>query len=113
MKGTIVLSHRETHRAKVLERVAAGVLTLRQASVLLGVSYRQARRLKKRYAAGGAAALAHRNRGRPVEHALPEGDAERIVALHELTYGDFNDTHFTEMLEERGRRAPDRGGTRG
>ena len=26
MKGTIVLSHRETHRAKVLERVAAGVL---------------------------------------------------------------------------------------
>jgi len=85
MKGTIVLSHRETHRAKVLERVAAGVLTLRQASVLLGVSYRQARRLKKRYAAGGAAALAHRNRGRPVEHALPEGDAERVVALHELT----------------------------
>jgi len=85
MKGTIVLRHRETHRAKVLERVAAGVLTLRQASVLLGVSYCQARRLKKRCAAGGAAALAHRNRGRPVEHALPEGDAERIVALHELT----------------------------
>jgi transposase len=101
MKGTIVLSHRETHRARVLERVAAGVLTLGQASVLLGVSYRQARRLRKRYAAGGAAALAHRNRGRPIAHALSEGVAEQVVALHELTYGNFNDTHFTEMLEER------------
>ena len=101
MKGTIVLSHQETHRAKVLERVAAGVLTLRQASVLLGISYRQVKRLKKRYATGGAAALAHRNRGRPAAHALSEGAARQVVALHEQTYSNFNDTHFTEMLEER------------
>lgn len=53
MKGTVVLSHGETHIAKVLGRVAAGVLTLRRTSELLGVSHRQASHLKKRYAAGG------------------------------------------------------------
>ena len=101
MKGTIVLSRREAHRARVMERVTTGVLTLKQASELLGISYRQAKRVKNRYARDGAAGLAHGNRGRPVAHAIPEGVPEQIISLHEQVYGNFNDTHFTEMLGER------------
>lgn len=101
MKGTIVLSRREVHRAKLMERVATGALTLKQASELLGISYRQARRVKSCYTRHGAAGLAHGNRGRPVAHAIPEGVPEQVISLHEQIYGNFNDTHFTEMLEER------------
>ena len=101
MRGTIVLSRKEVHRAGVMERVTSGVLTLRQASVLLGISYRQAKRVKSRYSQSGAAGLAHGNRGRPVAHAIPEGVPEQVISLHEQVYGNFNDTHFTEMLEER------------
>ena len=46
MKGTIYLSNKEVHRARVLDRVINGLLTLKKASELLDVTYRQAKRLK-------------------------------------------------------------------
>ena len=43
------MSVRELKRAAVLGRVKAGDVTLRQASELMGVSYRQAKRLWQRF----------------------------------------------------------------
>ena len=47
------MSTRELRRAGILARVAAGTLPLRSASVLMAVSYRQAKRLSQRYPGGG------------------------------------------------------------
>ncbi len=55
----------EAERAAVLARVQAERLTLREAAEVLGLSYRQAKRLLGRYRAGGAQALRHRSVGRP------------------------------------------------
>jgi hypothetical protein len=59
------MSTRELRRAGVLARVAAGTLTLRSAAELMGVSYRQAKRVYGRYRTKGAAGLRHGNAGRP------------------------------------------------
>jgi transposase len=101
MKGLIVLSHNEAHRGHVLEQVAQRTLTLKEAAKIMGLSYRQAKRVHKRWQQEGLAGLCHRNRGRQVSHALPAETAAIILALHDEVYANFNDTHFTEALAER------------
>src|SRR5438876_6418027 len=62
---TFTLSRKELHRPGLLKALCAGRVTTRQVANALGVSLRQTRRLRRRFEAGGAAALAHRGRGRP------------------------------------------------
>ena len=101
MKGLIVLNQKEAHRGHVLEQVAQNTLTLKEAARIMAISYRQAKRIHKRWQENGIEGLCHRNRGRQVSHALPDETTAIVVALHEEIYSDFNDTHFTEALAER------------
>lgn len=101
MKGLISLSSKEAHRARVMEQVAAGTVTLKEAAKFMRVSYRQAKRIHRRWQQEGLAGLGHGNRGREVSHALSPELAAIILALHDEVYRDFNDTHFTEALGER------------
>jgi len=98
VEGRIVLSSKEIRRSRVLEEVRRGTLTLKEASSVLGVSYRQAKRLKRRYLREGIGGVAHGNRGRQAPNALDKALRARILSLDEDRYLDFNDTHFTEML---------------
>ena len=59
--GRTELSSKELSRAEVMARVKAGNLRLGEASELLELSYRQAKRIWARYRGGGAKALQHGN----------------------------------------------------
>ena len=100
MEGNVVLSRKEIKRVRVMEQVVLGSATLMDAVRLLGVSYRQAKRLKRRYVAEGAAGLAHRGRGRTPANAIDRSCREEVIRLYEENYSDLNDTHFTEKLKE-------------
>ena len=100
MRGDIVLSQEEAHRAKVFGEVTKGSMTLKEAAVVLRISYRHTRRVYRRFREHGVAGLAHRRRGRPASNAIDPDLRTRILHLHEQNYDNFNDTHFTEMLEE-------------
>jgi transposase len=97
---TIRLGAEPRRRAVVLAQVLEGTLTVRQAAVVLGVSERQAKRLKAAYRAGGPAALVHGNTGRPPWQALPAGARARVVALARGKYAGLNHQHLTEKLAE-------------
>ena len=101
MKGLIVLNQKEAHRGHVLEQVAQFALSLKEAAAIMGVSYRQAKRIRKRWQRDGLEGFCHRNRGRSVSHALDPKTAAKLLALHEANYQNFNDTHFVEMLVEK------------
>ena len=60
----MAMSKKERARLVELEQVAAGKVRLRAAAERLGLSYRQMKRVWRRYVAGGAAGLVHRSRGR-------------------------------------------------
>ena len=60
----ITLTRSEQRRLLLLNHLQSGALVNAQAASLLGISIRQVRRLRRRYEAEGAAALAHGNRGR-------------------------------------------------
>src|SRR3989442_13684958 len=67
---TFTLSRKELHRPGLLKALGAGRITNRQAATALRLSVRQLQRLKRRFQAGGAAALRHANRGRPSPRRL-------------------------------------------
>ena len=85
--GRTAMSTNELKRAGVLARVAAETLTLGSAAALMGVSYRQAKRLYRRYHKGGAAGLRHRGAGLPSNRALAATVRKRALALVREKYG--------------------------
>lgn len=81
------MSDREFRRAAVLRRVVEGEMTIREATPLLGVSYRQAKRLAARFRAGGRKALVHGNTGRRSNRATPTIHCEHVLELVRRHYG--------------------------
>ena len=71
MRGDIIqMSQKERQRYHLLKMVVEGKTTVKEASRLMGVSCRQAKRLKTKLNTLGAKGLAHGNRGRPSPKAL-------------------------------------------
>jgi transposase len=99
-KGILSMSQAERQRYHVLGTVVNGQTTLKEASGAMGVGYRQGKRLKRSFEDEGAAGLIHGNRGRASPNAMEPEIKETIIRLSEQTYADFNDTHFTEKLNE-------------
>ncbi|HUV87345.1 MAG TPA: ISNCY family transposase [bacterium] len=100
MERKTYLKERELRRFQVLSLYEKKAIRYQEAAVALGVTARQFWRLWRRYREGGADALAHRLRGRPSPRTLAATTRDRIVELRTNVYGDFNDVHFTEKLNE-------------
>ena len=92
------MSTRELTRVEVLSRVKAGTLSLGSAATLLAVSYRQAKRLARRYRTEGAKGLKHRTAGRASNHARPTAERERALALVRAKYSGPVDERFGPTL---------------
>ena len=81
------MSKRELGRVEVLARVRSKQLRLVDAGRLLRVSYRQAKRLWKRYREEGAAGLKHRSAGRLSHHAHELKFRHKVLQLVREKYG--------------------------
>jgi transposase len=100
-EGVIKISQKELTRYDVLRRVLDGRISLTDAAGYMGVSFRQAKRLKKR-AEEGPIGLIHGNRGRSPSNKVCVELRERILEMSQGSYGNFNDTHLTEELVKQG-----------
>jgi transposase len=92
------MSAKELTRVEVLTRVKAGTLTVRSAAVLLHVGYRQAKRLVRRYRAGGAKGLRHGGVGRRSNHGRPVAERARILGLIRQKYSGAIGQRFGPTL---------------
>ena len=92
------LSKRELRRGGVLARVKSGELRLKDAAAVLRISYRQAKRLWKRYQAGGTAALKHGNAGGKSNRARPAKERKKILKLVREKYSGDQQTRFGPTL---------------
>jgi len=75
------MSEEEIRRAGVLKRVKEEELTQVEAAEMLGVSYRQLKRIYVRYRKAGAAGLIHASTGKASNRATPAKQRKRIVGL--------------------------------
>jgi len=98
------MSKRELGRVEVLARVRSRQLRVVDASRLLGVSYRQGKRLWKRYREEGAAGLKHRSAGRSSNRAHEEKFRQQVLRRVREKYSGvvgerFGPTLAAEHLE--------------
>lgn len=102
MEKRIEKSEREVERLRVLERIQGGVISRRQAAVMLRLSERQGRRLLRRYAHEGAAGLVSRRRGRPSNRRIAEAVKAAVMERVKAHYADFGPTLAVEYLRAEG-----------
>lgn len=95
----VTMTIEELKRAHVLQEVENGRMTGVAAAEMLRVSERQVRRLLKTYREKGAEGLVHGNRGQASKRRMDEQTRERIVALIDKDYRDYNTLHLQEELE--------------
>jgi transposase len=81
------MSKRELGRVEVLARVRSKQLWLVDAARLMRVSYRQAKRLWKRYGEEGAGGLKHRSAGRASNRAHEVKFRQKVLLLVRQKYG--------------------------
>lgn len=103
MKGErLAMSKKERDRKVILCGVKEGKLTLVEASKKLSVSYRQIKRIYKRYSTEGDAGLIHGNCGAKSHNAYDESDKKEVLNLYRERYEGFGPVLACEKLLKEG-----------
>jgi len=92
------MSEKERLHKAIFEMAKQGRLTLEKAAKQAGLSYRQAKRIYKRYKAEGNAGLIHKLRGRESNRKHP--DKPKIIARYIEQNEGFDPTLAAEKLME-------------
>jgi transposase len=95
---------REVRKMRFLEvydRYVGGRLSLVEAAETLGMSERQFRRVRGRFAAEGEAGLLDRRLGKVSPHRIAADEVERIVSLYRDRYAGWTAKHFHERAAEK------------
>jgi transposase len=101
MKKNGIFNHTqlESLRAQTFERVVRKELLLKDAALILQLSYPQAKRLFSRFKASGLAGLAHQLRGKPSNHSLDPDIKQAVISLYKVRFPDFGPTLAVEKLQ--------------
>ena len=100
--GHLLMSQKERARLVEMKRVQEGELSIGAAAERLGVSYRQGRRIHRRYGQEGEAGLLHRSRGRRSNRRKPEGFREAVLKQYQEEFAGWGPTLAAEKFQARG-----------
>lgn len=92
------MSSRELERVEVIGRVASGELKLKHAAEMLELSYRQTKRLWRRYGEKGREGLKHRHAGQPSNRGKPKKLRRRVLQLMQKKYSGTEEERFGPTL---------------
>src|ERR1700694_3624903 len=92
------MSSRELERVEVMGRVGSGDLKLRDAAVILELSYRQTKRLWRRYRQVGSPGVKHRNAGQPSKPSNGLKRCRRVLKLIKKKYSGSEEERFGPTL---------------
>src|SRR6266436_6017105 len=92
------MSRHELERAEVMGRVKSGDLPLKDAAAVLNLSYRQTKRVWRRYREGGAEGLKHGNAGRASNRGKPGKLRRRVLSLIRRKYSGTEGERFGPTL---------------
>ena len=96
------MNRNERNRMTLMARVKQRALTLVAAAGLLGLGYRQTKRVWQRYRTQGDAGLVHRSRGQPSPHRTAPAVRQRVLVRCAERYPDFGPTLAAEYLRQEG-----------
>ena len=84
----------ERRRLEVFSRVRDGGFSVAEAARLLGISERQAWRLKARYAREGDGGLVHRLRGQASNRKFDDAVRSAVLKLYRAKYAGWGPTRL-------------------
>ena len=88
------MSPRELERVEVMGRVRSGELKLKDAAAMLQLSYRQVKRLWRRYREVGRAGLQHGNAGQASHRSKPIKFRRQVLRLIKRKYSGSQAERF-------------------
>lgn len=94
------MSEKERQRLLALSRVRDQGMSLKKAAQALSISYRQVRRIYKRFIDEGAAGLVHKGRGKPSGRGFRPETKQLVIELYKNKYDGFGPTLAAEKLLE-------------
>ena len=99
-EGELFMSRKERERLQLMYRIDAKSLNLTEATALMRVSYRQAKRIRAAFKKQGAEGLVHGARGGFSNHATDPVFKKNVLDAYAARYGDFRPTLASEKLAE-------------
>ena len=84
----------------IIKRVLKETITIKQASIQLGVTRQYVYKLKQNYQKTGITCFSHGNKGKQRAWKTTSDLEQRIIRLYSDKYIGFNFTHFLEKLNE-------------
>ena len=100
MGGMIAMSQKELSRLAVINLVINGGMSLVEGAERMGVSYRQAQRIKRVVLKNGPPGVIHQNRGKEAWNRCEEGKKALVIELAMTKYAVCNDTHCWEKIRD-------------
>ncbi len=94
----LLMNAKERVRMAVLGRVREGSMSLSEAALKLGLSYRQMRRVRQRHLSEQDGGLVHKLRGKPSNRKTDPAVREAVLELCRETYTGFGPTLVSEYL---------------
>jgi hypothetical protein len=76
----LFVSERQLHKWRIMGLVEVGKITVKEAGEKIGVSYRQAKRIRRVSRDKGVEGIIHGNTGRPSHRCLDEELRQRVLA---------------------------------
>jgi transposase/predicted transcriptional regulator len=101
-RGFLTMNQKERKKLEILSKVKDGNLTLKEASNALGISYRQIRRIFKRYNSEGDSSIIHKSRGKVSNRSKAPELKKIIIEKYREKYKGFGPTLASEKLQEDG-----------
>jgi hypothetical protein len=102
MEGHLLMSSKERFRHFVFSEVKSGRLSLLAASVRVDLSYRQCKRVYKRFREEGDVGLVHRSRGRGSNRSKSSDIKARAISMYREQLDGFGPTLAAEKLAAAG-----------
>lgn len=96
------MSAKERRRLELMGRTKRKEITLVKAAELMGVSYRQGKRIWKCFRKKGDKSLIHGLRGKRGGRSRPKAFQQKVLARYQERYGDFGPTLACEHLAVEG-----------
>jgi molybdenum-dependent DNA-binding transcriptional regulator ModE len=104
MEGHLLMSRKELKRKSLLDLVVEDHMSVAEAARRMGVSYRQALRIRDRFVEFGDEGLIHRSRGRPSNRAYPAAFRDKVLRRYRERYmeHELGPTLAAEKLAKEG-----------
>ena len=101
VKMELKMTLKEADRLTAMKLVKSKKISIKEASIEIGLCYKQTCRLYKRYKKEGPKGLISKKRGQPSNHRLADVLIEKALSLIKERYVDYGPTLISEKLQEK------------